>query len=273
VNWGDNLNSSLHLGKKPYRQVKLKERSKWGSMMAEAPRQFETEEVKVIRGFEAKKISEYENDGWELVSQAEGKLRTTITFRRPKKPIPLKLVVSGVAGVLVLATIITVGALTEDKTARPNTTVTTSTPETSEPEQVEPEPEESTEVVLTAETNSDVARLLKPKSEEYAFWQVFYDKYKGRSIELDANVADMLLLGDSQYTYSVLFYPGDYSDDTAYGPPMRDPRVVIPYDWHKTNPDDIVVRRSNIRLVARIVDFNSDTNVFDIQIEATTERK
>jgi hypothetical protein len=43
-------------------------------------------EVKVIRGREAKKIAEMEGQGWELVSQAAGTLRSELKFRkvRPK---------------------------------------------------------------------------------------------------------------------------------------------------------------------------------------------
>lgn len=239
--------------------------------MEEKPIRYETQEVKTLRGLEAKSIEKMEQDGWELVSQDKGKLRTTLNFRRPKRPLPKNLIIVGSAAAIILATVVTIGAITEDKHSVNPTPKETATEEVVKTPT--PTPSADQDQILTVENNKDLATILLPKSEDSSLWQAFYDKYKGRTIEFDANVADMRLLGDSQYTYTVLFYPGNYSDVTAYGPPMRDQRVVIPYDWHRKNPDDVIVYKSNIRLVAKIVDYNSDTSVFDINIEGTSERK
>lgn len=53
--------------------------------------QYETETVKVIRGTEGKAISKRESDGWELVSQNPGKLRTELVFRQPKPKTPWRM--------------------------------------------------------------------------------------------------------------------------------------------------------------------------------------
>lgn len=45
---------------------------------------YQTETVKVIRGTERKTIAKRESEGWELVSQDTGTLRTELVFRRPK---------------------------------------------------------------------------------------------------------------------------------------------------------------------------------------------
>jgi hypothetical protein len=45
--------------------------------------------VTTIRGLEARSIAKWEKEGWEFVSQAPATLlRTTLAFRKPKKPIP-----------------------------------------------------------------------------------------------------------------------------------------------------------------------------------------
>lgn len=239
--------------------------------MADLPQQFEEEEVKVLRGLESKKIAEFESNGWEFVSEDKGKLRTTLKFRRPKKPIPKKIILAGVGVVVILASVITVGAATEDKTPS-NTKSDTQVTQEAEQEPVNEEAEEVAETALTVENSPDLARLLSDKSDDHEFWQTFYDKYRGKLLEFDANVALMEPYGKLKYTYAVLFYPGDYDENTAYGPPMRDQRLVIPFDWHQTNPDDFVTDKTNIRLAARITDYSSTGNVFDIEIVSTTVR-
>lgn len=63
--------------------------------------QYETKTVKVVRGTEAWTISKRESDGWELVSQSPGKLRTELVFRRPKPKPPWRLIAI-LGGALVL---------------------------------------------------------------------------------------------------------------------------------------------------------------------------
>ena len=78
---------------------------------------YEVTEIKAIRGTESKTITRKQQEGWELVTQQEGRLRTTMTFRRPKPKTPWRLWGAlGGAGVIV-AGIITVGALLEDSDA------------------------------------------------------------------------------------------------------------------------------------------------------------
>jgi hypothetical protein len=87
--------------------------------MADAGTQFEFKTVTTVRGLEAKPTAAMQADGWELVTQTPAPLlRTTLTFRRPKKKLPKYAlpVASGV--VLLLAVIIAIGAATEGKTRR-----------------------------------------------------------------------------------------------------------------------------------------------------------
>ncbi|MFE5790422.1 hypothetical protein [Rhodococcus erythropolis] len=77
-------------------------------------RRYEFTEIKAIRGTELNTITRKQQEGWDLVTQQEGRLRTTMTFRRPKPKPPWRLWASlGAAGVI-LAAIFTVGALLED---------------------------------------------------------------------------------------------------------------------------------------------------------------
>lgn len=62
---------------------------------------YETRSVQTVRGTEKLMISKWEKDGWELVSQNPGKLRTELVFRRPKPPFQWK-PLAIIGGVLVV---------------------------------------------------------------------------------------------------------------------------------------------------------------------------
>ena len=131
---------------------------------------YEVTEIKAIRGTESRAIASKEKEGWELVSQQSGRLRTTMTFRRPKPQVPWRMLAAvGGAGV-VLAGLITVGALlqggsdaptadpvetssTEQSSPVPTTTRTTTTT-------VEPPPPELEPVVLEEDPYVAPAPLL-----------------------------------------------------------------------------------------------------------------
>lgn len=72
-----------------------------------------------------------EQDGWELVQQNQGALRSSLVFRRPKKPLPRKALIIGgsVAAVAVIGIII--GAITEGDPAPVETATAIARPEAS----------------------------------------------------------------------------------------------------------------------------------------------
>ncbi|MGU3645178.1 hypothetical protein ACLBXX_09440 [Microbacterium sp. C23T] len=79
---------------------------------------YENRSTRVLRGLEARTIKKWEDDGWEVVSQEHGKLRTTITFRRPRpKSHRVLWIVGGATIAVVLAAIITIGVINERSAA------------------------------------------------------------------------------------------------------------------------------------------------------------
>ena len=59
-------------------------------MSSKEPR-YEITEIKAFPGTESKAITSKQQEGWELVSQQQGRVRTTLSFRRPKPPVPWKM--------------------------------------------------------------------------------------------------------------------------------------------------------------------------------------
>lgn len=92
---------------------------------------WETKTVHSIRGLERRTRSKMELDGWELVQQDLGALRSSLVFQRPKKPLPKKALIMGgsVAAVTVIGVII--GAVAEGDPAPVETATTIASPEVS----------------------------------------------------------------------------------------------------------------------------------------------
>lgn len=74
---------------------------------------YELKTVKAIRGTEARSTAKWQKEGWELVDRSGGTLHTTLNFRRPKPPLPVRQILIGGAAALVLAGIIGAGVLLE----------------------------------------------------------------------------------------------------------------------------------------------------------------
>lgn len=113
---------------------------------------YEIRSIHAVRGMEARTVKKWEDDGWELVSQTPGTLRTEITFRRPKpKSRRLLWIIGGGVFVAVLATVITIGVISERNAVpvAPESPASTATP-TAEPSKASsPRPTPS----ATAEAN------------------------------------------------------------------------------------------------------------------------
>lgn len=92
-----------------------------------APR-YETKTVTAVRGFEARTRSKWESAGWEFVNQDEGRIRSALHFRRPKKITPRWVWIAGgsVAALAVVA--IVLGSIFgDDDTTKADATTATAT--------------------------------------------------------------------------------------------------------------------------------------------------
>lgn len=67
---------------------------------------YEHKTVRTVRGTDGLVISKMRKDGWELVEQSQGTLRSALHFRRPKKPLPWLLIGVAAAVLVILALVI-----------------------------------------------------------------------------------------------------------------------------------------------------------------------
>ena len=256
---------------------------------------YEERTVRVVRGMEARNIEKYKKDGWEVLAQDRGKLRTKITFRRPKPKTPWRLI-AALSGVVVIALVIAgvTGAFNESRSeagesATPSAGASTSTNEFSasedEPTAAEtatanPSEESATsetvdEPVLTAENNEDLAALLAgsasgPGVEEFA------TTYEDQLIEFDASIGAMAPHGNYDTRYDILVTAGDYSETEGSGPNFQFRDVNTINDLHYVDtvgnrPDNIGVG-DELRVVARVGTFDPDNLLFQLEPVSTEFR-
>jgi hypothetical protein len=73
--------------------------------MADDDAHYEYKSVRTMRGRETRTLAKWQNEGWELVTQSQGRLRTKMTFRRVKPKTRRRIV--AVSGGLIMLLVIT----------------------------------------------------------------------------------------------------------------------------------------------------------------------
>lgn len=232
---------------------------------------YEYKVVQTVRGTDGVVISKMQKDGWELVEQLPGRLRTTLNFRRPKRPLPWRRIGAGAAILVALAAIIVTGVALgdgdEEKGASASSTgigeKTSATPPADEPTAAE---------VITAQNNREFAALLKadPCGEANVN---FAAKHEGQTIAFDGSIRHMASYGDDQTRYDLLLGPGDKGPQTTDGPNFKYEDVNAG-NLHLTGqqvPATVAVG-DKFRFVAKVIEFNRVQCVFRLAPVSTGAR-
>ena len=146
---------------------------------------YEVTEIKAIRGTESKTITNKQHEGWELVTQQQGRLRTTMTFRRPKPKPPWRLWASlGAAGVI-LACIFTVGTLLEDD----SDASTTDAVAASSAEQPSPQPAPEQEAEPSSSADPMICETTSWEDTcKFGQTAIYSDKVRSGEVKLEITV-------------------------------------------------------------------------------------
>ncbi|MGW5481829.1 DUF4839 domain-containing protein [Streptomyces sp. NPDC004008] len=233
---------------------------------------YEYKTVQTVRGTDGLVISKMQKDGWELVEQAQGMLRSTLNFRRPKKPQPW-LLIGTAAAVLVILTIV-IGAASalsgggekkeSDKSAaaseKPSPTPT-------------PTPAESAATeVITPQNNPEFAALLRADSCDDANLD-FATRHDGQTVAFNGSIVNMAPHGDYDTRYDFLLGPGDKGPNTTAGPAFKYEDVNI-FDLKLTGKKipATVGAGDKFRFVAEVGEFNADQCVFFLDPVSTEVR-
>lgn len=193
--------------------------------MADDNVKYQHKTVQAIRGTEARSISKWETQGWELVDQTSGKLRTTLNFRKPAPKVPwIPVAVLLGVGVLILGIVGIVGIVeggdeSESKPVASSTSTPSETADTSteEPEETRMESDDADEII-TANNNDDFAAVLAAESECDRSIKTFAKENAGRTIEFNGSIADIANHASYDTRYDILIVPGDKGSQTTVGP-------------------------------------------------------
>ncbi|MEV6250712.1 DUF4839 domain-containing protein [Streptomyces sp. NPDC051742] len=235
---------------------------------------YEHRTVQAVRGTDGLVISKMQKDGWELVGQSQGMLRSTLDFRRPKKPVPRLLIGAAAGGFVVLAIIIGVAAALEDegeKESNKPTAVTASADPSATPTPAAAG--SAAAEVITAETNAEFATLLKTPDSCDSSILDFATKYKGKTVAFDGSIVHMAPHGDYDTRYDFLLGPGDQGPKTEGGPAFKYEDVNT-HDLKLTgrSTPDTVRAGDKFHFVAELVEFNAKQCLFFLDPVSTEIR-
>ncbi|KQV16614.1 DUF4839 domain-containing protein [Kitasatospora sp. Root107] len=237
---------------------------------------YEHKTVQTVRGTDGLVISKMQKDGWELVEQTQGLLRSTLDFRRPKKPLPRLLIGTVVGGLVILAIVIGVAAALEDggeqkdRSNKPTAATasaqpsTTSTPTAAGSAAAE---------VITPQSSPEFAALLKTPDYCDNANQDFATKYKGKTVAFDGSIVHMAPHGDADTRYDFLLGPGDQGTKTGIGPAFKYEDVnILDLKLTGRNTPATVRAGDTFRFVAKVGEFNAKQCLFFLHPVSTEIR-
>ncbi len=127
----------------------------------------------------------------------------------------------------------------------------------------EPEPN------LTVDNCPELAAMLSNKAEIDDSYFAFATKYKGRVIEFDGRIDYCTKHGDFNTRFDYLVSAGDYDPDHQIGPSFKFENVA----YYDLNTDlDTVSVGLNVRIVAEVVSFDSNSGLFYLAPVSVTGR-
>jgi hypothetical protein len=232
---------------------------------------YEYTTVRAVRGTDSLVISRMQKDGWEFVDQEPGMLRSTLNFRRPKKPVPWRLLGVG-AAVLAVAVAGAVAAALGDDGGKTDGE-TTAAPSREPAAAPTPAASESPAIeVITSRNSREFAALLKADTCDEANVD-FAAEYTGRTVGFDGSIVDMAPHGDYDTRYDFVLAPGNKGPKSTVGPAFKYEDVNV-FDLNLTGDKipDTVGEGDRFRFVAVVREFNTVQCLFYLDPVSTEVR-
>ncbi|MFI0353220.1 DUF4839 domain-containing protein [Actinomadura sp. 9N407] len=232
---------------------------------------YEYKTVQTVRGTDGLVISKMRKDGWEFVEQTQGTLRSTLNFRRPKKPQPWLLI--GIAAAVLLILTIVIGAASalsgggEKRDESGKSTAVASEKPSATPT---PTPSAATSAarsaateVITPQNNPEFAALLKGGDNCDNANLNFATRYKGQTVAFNGSIVHMAPHDDYDTRYDFLLGPGGKGPNTDIGPAFKYKDVNIS-DLKLTGKKipATISAGDKFRFVAKVGEFNADQCIF-----------
>lgn len=234
--------------------------------------------MKSVRGLEARAIAKLEQDGWELVSQTQGRLQSEIHVRRVVKPLPRRAFAIGGSVVAALVVVIVFGATGVFGDGNGDTRVAAApsapahVPASEEPVSMPSDPAANV-AVLTGASNQDLAGLLRLTDTCDPSIGRFAAEYDGRTVSFDGSIGAMNLHGSASARYDILIGAGDFSATQSNGPAFqfRDVDAVADLHYIGDVPGTIGVG-TNLTVTATVGEYEPQTCLFLLEPVTTVVR-
>lgn len=187
---------------------------------------YQSLEVKVVRGTEQRTITKRQAEGWELVDQQPGTVRSTLVFRRPKPPVPWKLVGGVGAGlVAILAFAGVMAVLEDDPEVRAESSQVVEEKPADEPEPVQPGTggaglDGPVAEILTVQNSPELASLLEERGA-CSQWADFAARFAGQTIQFDGHIGNVANVGTFGDRYNILLGAWDLDESNLRGPDFQ----------------------------------------------------
>lgn len=132
--------------------------------------------------------------------------------------------------------------------------------------------ENISEEVLTIDNCEDLANILLTNMECEDYTN-FTNKYKGRTIEFDGRIDHIMKYKNYDTRYNILVGAGDYDPNSIIGPPFQFKNVAAyDLDLGTLFLEDKIQVGKNVRIIAKVGEFNRDTGLFFLDPISVTER-
>lgn len=120
----------------------------------------------------------------------------------------------------------------------------------------------------TVNSCKDLAKILSMKETLAPEYSDFATKYRGAVIEFDANVAYLSKHGSYNTRYDLLIFAGNYDPNHQIGPNFHFENVSM----SDMNADDTIRVGDNVRIIAKVVKFDSNSELFYLDPVSVTHR-
>ena len=244
---------------------------------------YETKTVRAVRGMESRTIKKWEEDGWRVVTQTPGTLKTEITFRRPApKSRRLLWIAAGSVLTVALVAIIVAGVISEKNKTPTESAAVASTDASTASKQSAPRATSRTattspaprDAVLTRRSSPELAALLALTDTCSPDIAAFAEAHKGETISFQGSIVAMAPHGSAKTRYDILINTGDFSKTIARPGPnfqFRDENVSYDFHWVGEVPDTVGVG-TNLTVTAEVDRYVEKQCLFLLEPVATALR-
>lgn len=240
-----------------------------GESMADEAVRYETRTVKCVRGMESRTAARWVQDGWEVVSQKQGRLQSELEIRRPVRKISRRALVIGGGVASALVVVIVLGATgvlgsdsrENDAGADGASTTATTTSRTPTPSSAATPAAETTSdaAVVTAANTPQFASLLQLGEYCDSSIGAFANDYEGRTVAFGGSV--LKVNNHDSYTtrYDILIGADDSTASESRGPAFQFEDVNTTLDLHYVGDvPDTIGEGTKIAVTAKVAGYNSD---------------